>query len=116
MCHNLVRLTDTRIWTEIPLKPTLLSPAGSPYDFLSRFFAPWMGIPEDHVTGSAHSVLGPYWRDRLAKDEGSRSDVVMKARQCSPRGGDLTVRVDASHEKVVISGDAKVVIRGIMQI
>ena len=81
-----------------------------------QLFEPWMGIPEDHVTGLAHSVLGPYCRDRLAKAEGSRSDLVMKARQCSPRGGDLTVRVDASHEKVVISGDAKVVIRGIMQI
>jgi predicted PhzF superfamily epimerase YddE/YHI9 len=75
-----------------------------------------MGIPEDHVTGSAHSVLGPYWRDKLAVDEGSQPDLVMKARQCSPRGGDLTVWVDAPKGKVVISGDATVVIRGIIQI
>ena len=41
------------------------SGGGHRYDFLSRFFAPWMGIPEDHVTGSAHAVLGPYWQARL---------------------------------------------------
>ena len=38
------------------------------YDFYSRYFAPWVGIPEDPVTGSAHTVLAPYWQKVLAKD------------------------------------------------
>ena len=42
--------------------------AGSkPYDFMSRYFAPWVGIPEDPVTGSAHTVLAPYWAEILGK-------------------------------------------------
>lgn len=38
---------------------------GEVYDFVSRHFAPWYGIPEDPVTGSAHTVLGPYWSEQL---------------------------------------------------
>lgn len=38
---------------------------GEVYDFVSRHFAPWYGIPEDPVTGSAHTVLGPYWAEQL---------------------------------------------------
>ena len=109
--------------------PMLSSDVGG-YDFLSRFFAPWMGIPEDHVTGSAHSVLGPYWSELLGRsppppaaataEEGGgmkgRDGTLMHARQCSARGGDLMVRVDARGERVVVSGDAAVVIRGTMQV
>ncbi len=76
------------------------------YDFFSRFFAPWCGIPEDHVTGSAHAVLAPYWTARLPQHVASG----MSARQVSSRGGDLTVRVEKG--KVVVSGQAFVVIRG----
>lgn len=39
------------------------------YDFYSRYFAPWVGIPEDPVTGSAHTVLAPYWQQVLGKNE-----------------------------------------------
>jgi PhzF family phenazine biosynthesis protein len=74
-------------------------------DFNSRFFGPWAGIDEDPVTGSAHSILGPYWSDNLGKTE-------LKARQCSKRGGDLDVRVDREAGRVVVSGGAVVVIRG----
>lgn len=77
----------------------------SGYDFLSRFFGPWAGIEEDPVTGSAHSVLGPYWAARLGKK-------VLTARQCSRRGGDLSVTVNEESGRVVVSGGAVVVIKG----
>lgn len=52
------------------------------YDFVSRFFAPSVGVSEDPVTGSAHTVLTPFWSKRLGKNK-------LKARQISARGGDL---------------------------
>jgi len=55
---------------------------GRTADFVSRFFAPAKGIPEDPVTGSAHCTLIPYWSRRLGKS-------TLVARQISPRGGDL---------------------------
>lgn len=76
------------------------------YDFLSRFFGPWAGIAEDPVTGSAHSVLGALWRDRLEKS-------CLFARQCSKRGGELKVDV-VEKERVVITGDAFVVMKGVL--
>lgn len=57
----------------------------SEYDFISRFFAPALGINEDPVTGAAHCCLAPFWRDRLGKDE-------FLAYQVSSRGGVLKVR------------------------
>ena len=48
------------------------------YDFQSRYFAPWVGIPEDPVTGSAHTVLAPYWHNQLGLPTGK----ALKARQC----------------------------------
>ena len=55
---------------------------GEQVDFVSRFFAPGMGIPEDPVTGSSHCTLVPYWSDRLGKKS-------LQARQISRRGGEL---------------------------
>ena len=52
------------------------------YDFVSRFFAPSVGVPEDPVTGSAHTMLIPFWANQLGKDE-------LKAKQVSKRGGIL---------------------------
>ena len=75
------------------------------YDFLSRFFGPWAGIDEDPVTGSAHSILGPYWARRLGKK-------ALTARQCSCRGGDLSLLVKEESKRVVVSGGALIVIRG----
>ena len=60
------------------------APGDEGYDFISRFFAPDKGVPEDPVTGSAHCALTPFWAKRLGKK-------TMKARQVSPRGGDLTL-------------------------
>jgi PhzF family phenazine biosynthesis protein len=56
------------------------------YDFVSRYFAPAKGIPEDAVTGSAHCMLAPYWATRLGKTE-------FRAFQASPRGGEVICRL-----------------------
>mmetsp|Transcript_15220 Transcript_15220/g.26384 ORF Transcript_15220/g.26384 Transcript_15220/m.26384 type:complete len:315 (-) Transcript_15220:407-1351(-) len=94
----------------------------SPYDFLSRFFAPWMGITEDHVTGSAHGVLGPFWAQRLEGGTGvsaaHAAAVVkpMQARQCSSRGGDLQVEIQAAEGQVALTGAAVVVLRGTLDV
>jgi predicted PhzF superfamily epimerase YddE/YHI9 len=71
--------------------------AGSDCDFVSRFFAPAQGIPEDPVTGSAHCTLIPYWSQRLGKTK-------MFARQISPRGGELWC--EDQGQRVKIAGRA----------
>lgn len=76
---------------------------GKPFDFVSRFFAPWLGILEDPVTGAAHCALGPYWRERLGKS-------TMRAAQRSPRGGELDV--DVSDDRVTLGGACAFVSRG----
>jgi len=73
----------------------IITAPGEDCDFVSRYFAPHGGIPEDPVTGSAHCVLTPYWADRLGKSR-------MTARQVSRRGGELTVELHG--ERVLISG------------
>ncbi len=73
------------------------------YDFISRFFAPGVGINEDPVTGSAHCCLGPFWGKRLGK-----SDLV--GYQASSRGG--TVRVKVRGDRVYLGGQAVTVLRG----
>lgn len=73
------------------------------YDFVSRFFAPNAGIPEDPVTGSLHCSLAELWEQELGK-------ATMKAKQLSPRQGELTVSVEG--ERVVIKGQARTVIQG----
>ncbi len=73
------------------------------YDFVSRFFAPAAGVPEDPVTGSAHCCLAPYWAQQLGKDE-------MTGYQASPRGG--VVRVAVRGDRVLLYGQAVTVLRG----
>jgi PhzF family phenazine biosynthesis protein len=73
------------------------------FDFVSRFFAPAVGINEDPVTGSAHCCLTPFWAERLGKME-------MVAYQASARGG--VVRVRLAGERVLLSGQAVTVMRG----
>jgi PhzF family phenazine biosynthesis protein len=75
-----------------------------PYDFVSRFFAPWIGINEDPVTGAAHTVLAPYWSRILEKKE-------MLAYQASSRGGKLIVRI-RSKNRVDLIGNAVIVSKG----
>lgn len=81
-----------------------------PYDFCSRYFSPWNGIPEDPVNGSSHTVLAPYW----VKEQGS--DKVLLARQASPRGGDITLEVDWQGGRVRMAGPATIAIAGEMAI
>lgn len=71
--------------------------AGERYDFVSRFFAPAAGIPEDPVTGSAHTALAPYWAERLGRNE-------LVGFQASARGG--VVRVTADGDRVRLTGQA----------
>ncbi|KPK83867.1 MAG: hypothetical protein AMJ81_07125 [Phycisphaerae bacterium SM23_33] len=74
-----------------------------PFHFVSRFFAPAIGINEDPVTGAAHCCLGPYWGERLGRTE-------MTAFQASRRGG--VVRVRLAGERVYLAGQAVTVFRG----
>src|SRR5881628_625036 len=73
------------------------------FDFVSRFFAPQAGVPEDPVTGSAHCALAPFWSERLEKTE-------LTAYQASPRGG--VVRVRLAGDRVMLGGQAVTVLRG----
>ncbi|WP_421228602.1 PhzF family phenazine biosynthesis protein [Aeromonas enteropelogenes] len=68
---------------------------GSDHDFVSRYFAPWVGVDEDPVTGSNHCALVPFWAKRLGKQQ-------LRARQISPRGGDL--RLELQGERVLMAG------------
>lgn len=86
---------------------TSLAQSNSEYDFISRFFAPGLGIDEDPVTGAAHCCLAPFWRDCLQKDE-------FVAYQASSRGGVVKVRY-AGDERVYLSGQAVTVMRGELQ-
>lgn len=74
-----------------------------PYDVVSRFFAPGLGIDEDPVTGAAHGVLAPYWCAKLNTDR-------FLAYQASARGGEVHVRLDGS--RVMLGGQAVTVLRG----
>jgi len=73
------------------------------YDFVSRFFAPQSGVPEDPVTGSAHCALAPYWSAKLGKKE-------LVAYQASARGGELRLRLEG--DRVKLGGQAVTVLRG----
>lgn len=75
----------------------IVTAPGDDVDFVSRFFAPKFGIPEDPVTGSAHCTLAPYWAERLGKNP-------LAAKQVSKRGGSLTCEVRDG--RVLIAGRA----------
>ncbi|NXP90975.1 PBLD protein, partial [Passerina amoena] len=78
--------------------------SGKGHDFYSRYFAPWVGVLEDPVTGSAHAVLSSYWSEQLGKKE-------MLAFQCSRRGGELKISVRGDG-RVDIAGQTAVVLKG----
>jgi PhzF family phenazine biosynthesis protein len=83
----------------LPVRGVIVtSRASTPeYDFVSRFFAPAVGVPEDPVTGSAHCCLGPYWAVRLGKTN-------MVGYQASARGGVVRVRLEG--KRVILGGQA----------
>lgn len=76
---------------------------GDKCDFVSRFFAPRMGVPEDPVTGSSHCTLIPYWAKRLGKNK-------LRAHQVSTRGGEL--QCEDLGERVSIGGQARLYLEG----
>ncbi len=76
---------------------------GEDCDFVSRFFAPGAGIPEDPVTGSAHCTLMPYWVEKLGRPD-------LHARQLSARGGELWCKLSGT--RVHIAGQAVTYLRG----
>jgi PhzF family phenazine biosynthesis protein len=96
---------DMNLLRHVPARGVIVTSRSSSrdYDFVSRFFAPSMGINEDPATGSSHCTLAPYWEERLGKRE-------MTAYQASPRGGML--RVEVHGKRISISGQAVTVLRG----
>ena len=74
------------------------------FDFESRYFWPWSGTDEDPVTGAAHSMLAPYWHERLGK-------TAMRAFQCSQRGGCMDLNLTPT-EGLIISAQAQIFLRG----
>jgi len=78
---------------------------GEPFDFVSRAFAPLVGVDEDPVCGSAHCALTPYWSKKLDKQR-------LLARQASPRGGSLIVQM--SDKRVLIAGQAVTTMKGVL--
>jgi PhzF family phenazine biosynthesis protein len=77
------------------------------FDVVSRYFAPAVGIDEDPVTGSAHCTLGPFWSERLGKNE-------LMAYQASKRGGKLKVSVE--NERVYLTGQAVTIFKGALYV
>jgi PhzF family phenazine biosynthesis protein len=85
----------------------IVTAPGHEVDFVSRFFAPARGVPEDPVTGSAHCTLTPYWSMRLGKQK-------LRARQLSRRGGELIC--EQRGERVLITGQAVGYLEGTIEI
>ena len=81
----------------------IVTAPGETVDFVSRYFAPAVGVPEDPVTGSAHCTLAPYWSARLGRTE-------LLARQISVRGGVL--RCKDRGERVDVGGRARFYLEG----
>jgi len=83
------------------------APGDGNYDFVSRYFAPAKGIPEDPVTGAAHCMLAPYWAKRLAK-------TAFRAFQASPRGGEIICRL--IDDRVELEGTCVFYLEGTVEI
>jgi len=84
---------------ELPVRGVIVTTRSTTegFDFISRFFAPRVGVDEDPVTGSAHCCLTPFWASKLNKNE-------LTAYQASPRGGVIHVRLEG--DRVVLGGQA----------
>lgn len=94
---------DLAAVARLPGLGLLISAPGEQHDFVSRYFAPSIGINEDPVTGSTHCILTPYWAQQLGKQS-------LSAFQCSARGGELHCELDG--ERVKIAGQALLVASG----
>jgi PhzF family phenazine biosynthesis protein len=91
------------ILSHMKTRGIIVTSKGDHSDFVSRFFAPKLGINEDPVTGSAHTTLIPYWAKKLNKNE-------LTAKQLSSRQGQLKCRLDK--DRVYISGETKTYLKG----
>ncbi|MFO7569113.1 MAG: PhzF family phenazine biosynthesis protein [Smithellaceae bacterium] len=96
---------DMAALAAIDCRGVIVTARGEHSDFVSRFFAPRVGINEDPVTGSSHTVLAPYWAQKLGKNE-------LRALQVSPRGGEIYCRHRG--ERVLISGRAVLYMEGVI--
>ena len=102
LAPDLAALAKVDCWAAI-----VTAPGENGADFVSRFFAPAQGVPEDPVTGSAHCTLVPYWAKRLNKTE-------LEARQISRRGGAL--RCALNGDRVSLAGHAVVYLEGRIEV
>jgi len=89
------------------LRGLIVTAQGTEYDFVSRFFAPAKGVPEDPVTGSAHTTLVPYWAARLSRTR-------LRARQISRRGGEIACELQG--DRVCLAGRAVLYLEGTITI
>ncbi|MDR6196829.1 PhzF family phenazine biosynthesis protein [Siphonobacter sp. SORGH_AS_0500] len=94
---------DFRALKSVNARGIIVTAKGDEADFVSRFFGPAVGVDEDPVTGSAHTVLVPYWAEKLGKSE-------LFARQISKRGGELWVKLLGN--RVEMSGEAVMYLKG----
>jgi predicted PhzF superfamily epimerase YddE/YHI9 len=94
---------DFRLLEKLHPAGVAITAPGDDSDFVSRYFAPSYGVPEDPVTGSTHCSLAPYWAQRLGKTK-------LYARQISERGGELWCEVDAN--RVILKGSAVLTLCG----
>lgn len=98
---------DLRLLEKLHPAGVAITARGSDCDFVSRYFAPSYGIPEDPVTGSTHCSLAPYWAEQLGK-------TTLHARQVSERGGELWCEV--AGDRVILKGKAVLTLKGSLQI
>jgi PhzF family phenazine biosynthesis protein len=98
---------DFGILAKAPVRGVIVTAKGKNSDFISRFFAPASGVNEDHVTGSAHTLLTPYWSAKLGKKS-------MTAIQLSARKGHL--QCTFTGDRVMIGGNAKTYLKGTIEV
>ncbi|MGD8378133.1 MAG: PhzF family phenazine biosynthesis protein [Gammaproteobacteria bacterium] len=98
---------DMEALSALDRRGVIITAPGRDCDFVSRFFAPRVGVPEDPVTGSAHCTLVPFWAERLGRP-------ALHARQVSERGGDLYC--EARGERVEIAGSAVQYLEGWIEV
>jgi PhzF family phenazine biosynthesis protein len=98
---------DMTALTKFDRSTFIATATGTEYDFVSRFFAPALGVPEDPVTGSAHTTLVPYWAAKLRKTE-------LRARQVSARTGELYCQL--AGDRVKMAGYVAPYLRGTITI
>ncbi|MGH1441788.1 MAG: PhzF family phenazine biosynthesis protein [Cellvibrionaceae bacterium] len=92
---------------QLDFRGVIVTAPSSEFDFVARFFAPKLGVPEDPVTGSAYTQLMPYWSNRLGKSQ-------LRAKQVSSRGGKLLCEIN--EDRVLISGSAVTYMEAIIEI